>query len=78
MGLSLEERIVVRVKCGNTEQPHMIEKALAWLIAKDVMACPYCSSLVNLKDNENGPLIQELAESCRRLGVALNSSGNKS
>ena len=69
MPLSTAERTWVYVTCESCKQA--TQKSVAWLAVHDALACSVCGHIIDLKNANNRLLIQETADNCARIDVAL-------
>jgi hypothetical protein len=75
MGLTTSECVSLFVFCGNPDCRQGVEKALAWLITENRMACPSCGAVINLESGDNGLRIQKLGEACASIDAARSKLG---
>ncbi len=70
MALVTSDRVSLRVLCPHCD--HATAMFLSWLVVHNDMPCANCSGVIDLQIGDNGLRIQELAEKCEAIDVALS------
>ena len=69
MPFSTADWTILRIRCSGCRQ--YTERLVTLLVRKDFMTCGMCGAPIDLRTPVNAVLINETAEACARIGIAL-------
>ena len=69
MGFSTADLTLLRIRCNACKQ--YTERLVTLLLRRTSMTCAVCKATIDLTTPHNVLLINETAQSCKRIGAAL-------